>query len=283
MQIRNITIVGAGRMGAGIATVASQAGLTVSLVDLNSELLRNSEAIVAKSLARGVEKQAITEEEKASALSRIGYSTDLGVAASSQLVIEAIIESAGAKRDLLATLSTIVSSEAIIATNTSALSVTELATSVESPSRFLGIHFFNPVPVMKLVELVQAEETSQETMDIAQGFVESIGKEAVRLKDSSGFIVNRILVPMINDAAVLLGEGVATAEHIDTAMTLGANLPIGPLALADMIGLDVVLSIMETLKTRLKSDRYTPAPELQRLVAEGKLGRKSGEGFYDYG
>jgi len=215
-------------------------------------------------------------------MGNISFATNLNKAASSQLIIEAVSENTDIKKKVFSQLAEIVSDDAIIGSNTSALKISELAASSNQPDKVIGMHFFNPVPAMKLVELVKTDLTSEQTLNTAKQFVAKLGKEAVTVRESPGFIVNRVLIPMINEAAILFEEKVASAEDIDKAMALGANHPIGPLALADLIGLDVCLAIMETLKEQLKSDKYEPAPVLRELVAAGKLGKKSGSGFHNY-
>ena len=282
MEIKEVTIVGAGTMGAGIASVVISAGFKANLIDISEELLKKAEKAVEKILSRSVEKGKMTEADKACALGNISYRTDLNKAASSQLIIEAVNENIDIKKKVFSQLAGIVSDDAIIGSNTSALKISELAAAIRWPDKVIGMHFFNPVPAMKLIELVKTDLTSEQTFNIAKQFVGKLGKEAVTVKESPGFIVNRVLIPMINEAAILFGEKVATAEDIDKAMALGANHPIGPLALADLIGLDICLAIMETLKEQLKSDKYEPAPALRELVAAGKLGKKSGSGFHNY-
>jgi 3-hydroxybutyryl-CoA dehydrogenase len=282
MEIKEVTIVGAGTMGTGIASAVISSGLKANLIDINEELLKKAEKGVEKILSRSVEKEKMTEADKVRALGNISFTTNLNKAESSQLIIEAVSENTDIKKKIFSKLAGIVSDGAIIGSNTSALKISELATSSKQPDKVIGMHFFNPVPAMKLVELVKTDLTSEQTFDTAKKFVLKLGKEAVTVRESPGFIVNRVLIPMINEAAILFGEKVATAEDIDKAMALGANHPIGPLALADLIGLDVCLAIMETLKEQLKSDKYEPAPVLRALVAAGKLGKKSGSGFHDY-
>jgi 3-hydroxybutyryl-CoA dehydrogenase len=282
MEIKEVTIVGAGTMGTGIASAVISGGFKANLIDISEDLLKKAEKAVEKILSRSVEKEKITETDKVRALGNISYTTDLKKATSSQLIIEAVSENTDVKKKVFSQLAGIVPDDAIIGSNTSALKISELAVSSKQPDKVIGMHFFNPVPAMKLVELVKTDLTSEQTFDTAKQFVLKLGKEAVTVRESPGFIVNRLLIPMINEAAILYGEKVASAEDIDKAMALGANHPIGPLALADLIGLDVCLAIMETLKEQLKSDKYEPAPALRELVAAGKLGKKSGSGFHNY-
>lgn len=282
MEIQEVTIVGAGTMGAGIASAVISTGFKANLVDISEEFLKKAEKAVEKILSRSVEKEKMTEADKVRAIDNISYTTDLNKAASSQLIIEAASENKDVKKKIFSQLGRIISGDAIVGSNTSALKISELAAASKRPDKVIGMHFFNPVPAMKLVELVKTDLTSEQTFNIAKQFVAKLGKEAVTVRESPGFIVNRVLIPMINEAAILFGEKVAAAEDIDKAMVLGANHPIGPLALADLIGLDVCLAIMETLKEQLKSDKYEPAPALRELVAAGRLGKKSGSGFHNY-
>ncbi len=282
MEIQEVTVIGAGTMGAGIASAVLSAGFTVHMIDITEDFLAKGKKSVEKILARSVEKEKMTEAERAKALQNIHYCTDLTASSSSQLVIEAATENAEVKKKIFSQLAAVVSPETILATNTSALKITELAESASAPDQVIGMHFFNPVPAMKLVELVKIPATSPPTFELARQFVLKLGKEPVTVNQSPGFIVNRLLIPMINEAAWLFGDRVASAEDIDKAMQLGANHPIGPLSLADLIGLDVCLAIMETLQTQLKSAKYQPAPALLKLVQEGKLGKKTGSGFHTY-
>ncbi len=282
MEIKEVAIIGAGTMGTGIASAVISAGFKAILIDVNEEFLKKAEKSVEKILSRSVEKEKMTEADKVSALGNISFTTNLNKVASSQLVIEAVSENTDVKKKIFSQLGRIISEDAIIGSNTSALKISKLAEASKRPDKVMGMHFFNPVPAMKLVELVKTDLTSEQTFNIAKQFVAKLGKEAVTVRESPGFIVNRVLIPMINEAAILFGEKVAAAEDIDKAMALGANHPIGPLALADLIGLDVCLTIMETLKEQLKSDKYEPAPVLRELVAAGKLGKKSGSGFHNY-
>ncbi len=282
MEVREVTIIGAGTMGAGIASAVISAGFKANLIDISEELIKKAEKAIEKILSRSVEKEKMTEADKVRALANISFTANLNKAASSQLIIEAVSENTDIKKKVFSQLAKIVSDDAIIGSNTSALKISELAVASKRPDKVIGMHFFNPVPAMKLVELVKTDFTSEQTLSTAKQFVAKLGKEAVTVRESPGFIVNRVLIPMINEAAILYGEKVASAEDIDKAMALGANHPIGPLALADLIGLDVCLAIMETLKEQLKSDKYEPAPALRELVAAGKLGKKSGSGFHNY-
>lgn len=276
-----IGVIGAGTMGNGIAE--SLAGVAkVILVDVDQARAEDGLRAIEKRLARQVEKERITPEQRREVLDRIVASGDLNDLKEAKIVIEAALEDLEVKKDIFSTLGSICSSDCVFGTNTSALSVTAIAASTPEPQRVLGIHFFNPATMMKLVELVRTPFTSQESLDTAKVLVESLGKTAVVVEESPGFIVNRLLIPMINEATFLLAEGVASAGDIDSAMQLGANHPMGPLALADLVGLDICLAIMETLHSELGEAKYRPAPLLRKLVRAGRLGRKTKRGFFDY-
>lgn len=279
--ITRVLVVGAGAMGSGIAQVTAEAGIAVTLCDADSpSLQRGLDGIAArwdKAVANG----------KRDATAVAGYheklrTGDLGAAADADLVIEAIVERLDAKRALFAELGQIAPPDTILASNTSSISITALGTASGRPDRFVGLHFFNPVPVLPLVEVVQGLQTSSATMASAEAFAQALGKSPVVMRDSPGFVANRILLPMINEAVFTLQDGVAGAAEIDAVMKLGMAHPMGPLALADLIGLDVCLDIMETLHRDFGDDKYRPAPLLRRMVAAGRLGRKSGQGFHDY-
>jgi len=283
VTIDTLLVAGAGQMGAGIVQVAAVAGLEVVMIDVADEVLARGRAGIEKSLGRLVDKGRMDAAARDAALARIHTSTDIGAGKGADLFIEAAPEALDVKRELLRRAGATLRADAVIATNTSSLSVTTLAGFVEGPQRFVGIHFFNPVPVMALVEVVRGAETSDATLAAARTFVAAVGKTPITVKDSPGFVVNRILFPMINEAARACAEGVASAADIDTGMKLGTNWPMGPLALADLVGLDTTKAILETLERELGDARYHPVELLGELVAAGKLGRKSGAGFYGYG
>lgn len=281
MSEQAIGVVGAGTMGQGIAQVLVQSGFAVKLYDVADEQLQRASAAIDKGLGKLVAKEKLGEADKNAAMQRLDTSTALDALRDCEVIIEAAPEQPALKEKLFRDLSRL-THEAILASNTSSLSLTRLAAVCERPERVVGMHFFNPVPVLKLVEVIRAEQTSDATVARIEALTESLGKTAVAIGDSPGFAVNRLLVPMINEAAFLLQEGVASAEDIDAAMKLGAAHPLGPLALADLIGLDVCLSIMEVLQEGFGDPKYRPCPLLKRMVDAGYLGRKSGRGFHVY-
>lgn len=282
MAIKDVMVIGSGQMGSGIAQVLVQSGYTVYLNDIKQEFVDRGLAGIKKQFDRAVEKERMTAEDAEAAYGRLIPSVDYQDAKNVQLVIEAATENRDIKLSIFKQLDEITPDETILASNTSSLSVTDIAAATNRPDKVVGMHFFNPAPVMKLVEIIRAIQTSDETAKAVEAVTADINKTAVSVADSYGFVVNRILVPMINEAIFILGEGVATAEDIDTAMKLGANHPIGPLALGDLIGLDVVLAIMNVLYSGFNDPKYRPAPLLKKMVESGKLGRKSGEGFFKY-
>jgi len=284
MSLDRIAIVGAGTMGNGIAHVAAQHGKDVVLVDVAKDALEKALATIAKNLDRQIKKGVLDEAAKAATLARIRTSTDLGAAAAdARLVIEAVPEKAELKYAVVEAADAAAGPEAILATNTSSISITEIAARTRRPGRVIGMHFMNPVPVMQLVEVIRGLATSDATTEAVVGLAQELGKTAVEVNDFPGFVSNRVLMPMINEAIFALMEGVAEPEAIDTVMKLGMNHPLGPLELADLIGLDTCLSILEVLHRELGDDRYRPCPLLRKHVAAGWLGRKTGRGFHTYG
>ena len=283
MSVNKLLVAGAGQMGAGIAQVAAVAGLDIVMIDVADEFIAKGMAGIEKGLGRLVDKGRMEADARDAALARIATSTDLAAGADADLFVEAAPESVEIKKGLFERAAATLRDDAILASNTSSLPIGDLARFVTDPSRFVGIHFFNPVPLMALVEVVVGAETSEATVAAARGFAEAVGKTPITVKDSPGFVVNRILVPMINEAAAVYHEKVASAQDIDTAMKLGANWPMGPLALADLVGLDTTCAILETLERELGDAKYRPSPALTELRDAGRLGRKSGSGFYDYG
>jgi 3-hydroxybutyryl-CoA dehydrogenase len=282
MSIKIVGVVGAGTMGNGIAQVFAQAGFTVRLVDVAQPLLDRARGSIEKSLNKFVDKGKLTAGDRDAALGRLTTTTTLDKLATADYVVEAIVENGEAKRALFTSLDAIVSEHALLASNTSSISITTLGAATKRPDKVLGMHFMNPVPLMALVELIRGQATSKESMTIASELCAALGKTAVEAADYPGFIANRVLMPMINEAIYALMEGVGTADAIDTVMKLGMNHPMGPLTLADFIGLDVCLAILNVLHDGLGDPKYRPCPLLRRMVAAGHLGRKSGQGFYTY-
>jgi len=281
-HITTIGVIGSGTMGNGIAQVFAQTGFDVRLVDVSEPALAKARAAIEKSLAKFVEKGKITSEVREAALARLSTSTSIETMADANFVVEAIYENAGAKRELFAALDGITRPDVILSSNTSSISITLLGAATKRPDRVLGMHFMNPVPIMTLVELIRGQATSDASMTTATALCGALGKTAVEAADYPGFISNRILMPMINEAVYAVMEGVGTPEAIDTVMKLGMNHPMGPLTLADFVGLDVCLAILEVLHDGLGDPKYRPCPLLRRMVAAGYLGRKSGQGFYTY-
>jgi 3-hydroxybutyryl-CoA dehydrogenase len=277
-----IGVAGAGTMGGGIAQVAARAGYAVVMRDISEEFLRRGVAAIERSLQRDVDKERLKEEEKRAIVARIKTTTEIADLAEASFVVEAIIENLEAKRELFRALDGAVREDAVLASNTSAISITKLGAATRRPDKVIGMHFMNPVPVMKLVEVIRGIATSDETWARTREFSERLGKTALECNDSPGFVSNRVLMPLINEAVFALHEGVATRESIDGIMKLGMNHPMGPLTLADFIGLDVCLAILEVLHAELGDPKYRPCPLLRKYVDAGWLGRKSGRGFYEY-
>jgi 3-hydroxybutyryl-CoA dehydrogenase len=282
MEIKTVGVVGAGQMGSGIAQVAAQAGFSVILNDILEDYLKKALDGIRKSLSKFVEKGKISKEQEEEIRSRIKTDISLSSMADADFVVEAIVENERIKTDIFQKLDQIVKPEGIIASNTSSISITRLAGSTKRPEKVIGMHFMNPVPLMKLVEIIRALQTSEETFQITKELALKMDKVPVEAKDYPGFISNRILMPMINEAVYALFEGVGSAEEIDQVMKLGMNHPMGPLALADLIGLDTCLAIMEVLHRGLGDDKYRPCPLLRKYVEAGWLGRKTKRGFYQY-
>ena len=282
MSIQKIAVLGAGQMGNGITQVAACAGYHVTMIDIKQEYVDNGMAMISKSLSKLVSKERMSQEDADGALSRISISVDRTSASDADLVVEAIPEIPELKFSTFAELDSICKPDTILASNTSSISINEIAASTSRPSKVIGMHFMNPVPIMKLVEVINGSETESSVTQAVIEASEKMGKIALCCNDSPGFVSNRILCPMINEAIITLQEGVAEPEAIDGIMKLGMNHPIGPLALADLIGNDTVLHIMNVLHQGLGDDKYAPAKLLIEMVENGKLGRKSGEGFYNY-
>ena len=282
MAINKIMVLGAGTMGMGIAQVFAEAGKTVIVRDIADAFIQRGEGVLKKNLEKKVSKGKITEDQKNEMLSRVSFTLELADAKDCDLVVEAAIEVLDVKKDIFKELDTICKPETILASNTSSISMTSLAAATSRPEKVVGMHFFSPVPVMSLVEIVYGLRTSKETIDIVDELGKSMGKRTILAKDKPGFIVNRMLLPMLNEAVQVLDEDIGTVEDVDEGMMRGCNHPMGPLALADMIGLDILLEVMETFYLDLGDTKYRPAHLLRKMVSAGYLGRKSGAGFYVY-
>lgn len=283
MEIKKPFVLGAGIMGAGIGQLCAQKGYEVFVTDISEEIIGKAKEKVTRGLQRRIEKGKITQEDMDSVLSRMNWSTDLNMARESNFVIEAVFENPDLKKEIFKNLDSICSPETILATNTTALSVSEIASATQRPDKVIGMHFFNPAVIMKLVEIIRGDETSEETIETTKMFAESLGKVPIAtFKEAPAGIVSRVLAGMLNEAATVFADGIADVQDIDEAMKLGAGLPMGPLALIDMIGLDIHLAKMQILYKKLKDERYKPPEIIKEMVAAGKLGKKTGEGFYKY-
>jgi 3-hydroxybutyryl-CoA dehydrogenase len=282
MSITQVGVIGAGTMGNGIAQACAVSGIDVVMVDISEAAVQKGLATVSGSLDRLIKKEKLTPEAKAAAMARITVSTDYAALTSAQLVIEAATENEGLKIKILQQLDGMLPAQTIVATNTSSISITKLAAVTQRADRFIGMHFFNPVPMMALVEIIRGLQTSDATHAAVKALAEALGKTPITVKNAPGFVVNRILIPMINEAFFVLAEGTASAEDIDAGMKLGCNQPIGPLVLADMVGLDVCLAVMNVYFNEFNDSKYRPCPLLKEMVAAGWLGRKTGRGVYTY-
>ncbi len=282
MDIKTIGVLGAGTMGSGIAQVASEAGFNVIMRDIEDSFVNKGMSAINKNLGRAVDKGKKSKEEAEEIIGRISGTTNLEDLSDADLVIEAVIENIELKKEIYKDLDRICKPKAVLASNTSGLSITEMASATNRPGQVVGMHFFNPAPVMKLVEVVNGAETTKETFQLIMDLSRKMGKEPIAVNEAPLFVVNRILMPMINEAAYVFMEGVASAEDIDKGMALGANHPIGPLALGDLVGIDVLLAVQETLYKETGDSKYRPCPLIRKMVRAGHLGRKTGRGFYKY-
>ena len=282
MTIKTVGIIGAGLMGNGIAQTCAAAGISTIMLDINEAAVQKGLASIAGSFERLIKKDKLNADQKDAALARIKTTTVMADMGNADIVIEAATENEGLKLKILKDVEAVIRPDTIIASNTSSISITQMAAGTARPDRFIGMHFFNPVPMMALVELIRGLQTSDETHAAVEALAKALGKTPITVRNSPGFVVNRILCPMINEAIFVFGEGLASAEEIDAGMKLGCNMPIGPLALADLIGLDTLLSVMNVFYAGFNDPKYRPAPLLKEMVAAGYLGRKSGRGFYRY-
>ena len=282
MTIKTVGIIGAGLMGNGIAQTCAVAGINAIMLDINEAAVQKGLATISSSFERLIKKEKLTPEQKSAALARIKTTTAMADMAAADIVIEAATENEGLKLKILKDVEAVIRPDTIIASNTSSISITQMAAGTSRPDRFIGMHFFNPVPMMALVELIRGLQTSDETHSAVETLAKALGKTPITVRNSPGFVVNRILCPMINEAIFVFGEGLASAEEIDAGMKLGCNMPIGPLALADLIGLDTMLNVMNVFYAGFNDPKYRPAPLLKEMVAAGYYGRKNGRGFYHY-